>query len=210
MQIPVGARDAGVPEVRHQGDLGCGHGRLTRAYAPAHAELVVGVDFSRYALEAARPDEDLSASLVQGDMRVLPFRDGAFNLVIANDSLHLVANVTQVLAEARRVLSPGGTLIASLYEYGTSDGTSRPADWWRRELANSGWCIETWDDVTEEWRLTMHARHQWRWNHRWALLRELGVRAVAYCSVSQRMIGADGAPSFVDLNHRWEIVAVPA
>ena len=90
-------------------DLACGQGRHLRALA-GRARLV-GLDRSRAYLERARGP---GASLVRGDLRRLPFRDGAFDaafswyasLFMWNDAVNLAA-----LCEAARVVRPGGRLL---------------------------------------------------------------------------------------------------
>lgn len=60
-------------------------------------------------LRAAGANEALEA-----DAARLPFRDGAFDLVVSLMSLHAVDDLPGALAEARRVLAPDGLLLASL------------------------------------------------------------------------------------------------
>ncbi len=49
-----------------------------------------------------------------GDEERLPFRDGAFDLVVANLSLHWVNDVPGTLIQIRRALRPDGLLLASI------------------------------------------------------------------------------------------------
>jgi len=51
---------------------------------------------------------------VQGDAARLPFRDGCFDAVIANNSLEHFPDLAAALREVRRVLEPGGALFASV------------------------------------------------------------------------------------------------
>ena len=88
-------------------DLGCGSGRAllwNRDWgAPA-----VGVDIAPFFSEEARRDVDL----LLGDLRRLPFGDGAFTRAYSLDVLeHLSPDALRgMLAEANRVLEPGGRL----------------------------------------------------------------------------------------------------
>ncbi len=90
-------------------DLACGQGRHARALS-GRARLV-GLDRSAAHLAAAR---GAGASLVRGDLRRLPFRDGAFDaafswyasLFMWDDAANLSA-----LGEAARVLRRGGRLL---------------------------------------------------------------------------------------------------
>lgn len=95
-------------------DLACGLGRVSRVLA-ARGAKVVGVDNAFAMLEAARKNlgnHRAKASLVQGASSVLPFADGAFRAVVCFGLLeHLPrALQEQTLAEAFRVLAPGGAL----------------------------------------------------------------------------------------------------
>jgi len=94
------------------GDLGCGTGAVTEALAP-YVTRVVGVDGSRAMLAAARRRlaERTNVELRHGDLEALPFEDeelGAALLVLA---LHHVPEPRAVLAEAARVIAPGGRLV---------------------------------------------------------------------------------------------------
>ena len=88
-------------------DLGCGDGRLT---AELDAGALTAADVSTVALSRARqrlPD----ARLVELEPDApLPFRDGAFDLVLCAETIEHVRDVQFLLSETRRVLVPGGTL----------------------------------------------------------------------------------------------------
>lgn len=91
-------------------DIGCRYGALTRAYLAGND--VVGVDVDRWALdEAARLGiETHWADAEQG----LPFEDETFDAVVAGELLEHVRDPGGLVAEARRVLRPGGTLVGSV------------------------------------------------------------------------------------------------
>lgn len=95
-------------------DAGCGSGPLFAALRDRGA-IVSGFDRSTGMLELARrrlgPDADLRAADLANP---LPFPDGAFDDVIASLVLHYLEDWTAPLAEIRRVLRPGGRLIASV------------------------------------------------------------------------------------------------
>jgi SAM-dependent methyltransferase len=91
-------------------DLGCGDGRLT---SELDATELTAADVSPVALERARrrlPD----ARLVELEPdAVLPFADGAFDLVLCAETIEHVRDVQLLLSEIRRVLRPGGVFAAT-------------------------------------------------------------------------------------------------
>ena len=88
-------------------DLGCGSGRMVLWNRDLGA-WTVGVDVSPFFAHEARETVDL----VLGDLRQLPFPDGSFDKAYALDVLeHLSPQaLSGMLAEAARVLAPGGRL----------------------------------------------------------------------------------------------------
>jgi SAM-dependent methyltransferase len=88
-------------------DLGCGSGRMVIWNRDLGA-ATIGVDVSPYFAREARETVDL----VLGDLRSLPFPDETFTKAYALDVLeHLSPDALRgMLAEAARVLAPGGTL----------------------------------------------------------------------------------------------------
>src|SRR6202044_923655 len=95
-------------------DAGCGSGPLFAALRDRGA-IVTGFDSSTGMLEQARQrlgdDADLQVAALGSP---LPFPDGAFDDVIAALVLHYLEDWEPALAELRRVLKPGGRLIASV------------------------------------------------------------------------------------------------
>jgi SAM-dependent methyltransferase len=87
-------------------DLGCGEGRLARDLKNL-GHQVVGIDASPTMLAAAR-DSDPGFETYLADAAALPFADASFDLVIAFMSLQDVENLEGAVAEASRVLQPGG------------------------------------------------------------------------------------------------------
>ena len=70
----------------------------------------LGVEKNRDLLAAARP---AGLAVVRTDARTLPFADGAFSAVLMISTLKHIPQHEQALAEARRVLRPGGALVVS-------------------------------------------------------------------------------------------------
>jgi ubiquinone/menaquinone biosynthesis C-methylase UbiE len=95
-------------------DIGCGTGLLAEWLSEAGTPTagLVGLDLSRRMIERARA-RGLAA--VEGDLERLPFRDGAFAAAVAFTALLIVpGSPAPALAEAARVLAPGGFLALSV------------------------------------------------------------------------------------------------
>ena len=99
----------------HQGahanllDVGCGAGFLSNALA-REGFNVVGIDASDASLTIARRhDETNRVHYDVGDALALPYPAASFDAVSAMDFLEHVEDPAAVIAEAARVLRPGGT-----------------------------------------------------------------------------------------------------
>ena len=94
------------------GDLGCGNGRLTETLAP-FVRRVIGVDQSAAMLAAARKRLAgvENAEFRQGDVEHLPLDDAELDVAVVFLVLHFAADPATVIAEAARVLRPGGRLL---------------------------------------------------------------------------------------------------
>jgi malonyl-CoA O-methyltransferase len=110
-------------------DLGCGSGRWARRLIEGGAALVVGCDAAAAMLARAR--RETTAHLVRADVRALPLRDAAFDLVVCALVLGHVADLGAAVAEIARLLAPGGTAVWSdLHPAGTLAG-------WRRDFVDA-------------------------------------------------------------------------
>ncbi len=95
-------------------DIGTGTGRMLELFAP-RAESAIGIDRSSEMLRLARvklEEAGISgASLRQGDMYALPLGDRSADSIILHQVLHYAQQPGAAIAEASRVLSPGGRLL---------------------------------------------------------------------------------------------------
>ena len=94
-------------------DIGCAGGFLTEELARRGAR-VSGIDPAGDAIAAARShatQEGLSIDYRLGIGEQLPWPDDSFDVVTCVDVLEHVGSVDRVLAEAARVLRPGGWLL---------------------------------------------------------------------------------------------------
>lgn len=119
-------RRAGLAPGAQVLDIGCGRGLLlieaARGLADGHA---VGIDLwnvadlsgnNRAAAESNARSEGVAdrVTLVDGDMRRMPFDDGRFDIVLSSMAVHNIYDVTgrqQALGEILRVLRPGGVVL---------------------------------------------------------------------------------------------------
>ena len=107
----------------HVLEVGCGTGVLTRVLAAlAEVDTVVGVDLAPSLLEKARERAaDLPGiRFEQADARSLPFADESFDVAVFDSTLSHVPEPDRALAEAFRVLRPGGCLAAFDGDYATT------------------------------------------------------------------------------------------
>ena len=97
-------------------DVGTGTGRMLELFGPrvTHAQ---GIDLSREMLAVARANLEragLKNCVVrQADMFQLPFRGASFDAVTIHQVLHYVDNPGPAIAEAARVLCPGGQMLVA-------------------------------------------------------------------------------------------------
>lgn len=95
-------------------DIGTGTGRILEIVAPL-AQRTVGIDLSHEMLTVARSNL-ANASLANchvrhGDMHQLPLPTASFDVATFHLVLHYAENPAAAIAEATRVLRPGGRLI---------------------------------------------------------------------------------------------------
>lgn len=100
----------------HGLDIGCGEGANTRAVALLGARLDaidVAPTFISHAQESERA-EPLGITYAVGDAQALPYADAAFDFAVAFMALMDVPSYRTALAEAYRVIRPGGFLQFSI------------------------------------------------------------------------------------------------
>jgi ubiquinone/menaquinone biosynthesis C-methylase UbiE len=110
-------------------DLGCGEGTICHWAAHEVPDgAVIGLDWVEPSLRvaAARGTAVVLAGLDDAD---LPFADGAVDVVMMSEVLEHLVHVDHAIAEARRILAPGGLLLLS---------TPNLAAWFNRVLLAFG------------------------------------------------------------------------
>ena len=110
-------------------DMGCGGGGMPLSLAE-EADVVVGIDPAERFQEAGvrlgheRGMRNLHFALADG--MALPFRDGAFDMVLSHAVIEHVADAPLYLREAARVLAPGGHIFLSTAPYLSFAGAHLP------------------------------------------------------------------------------------
>lgn len=89
-------------------DIGCGPGNLY-ATLGGSPRVLIGIDVSAGTLKLA---QQLGYTPLLADAHQLPLISGFADLVVLNATLHHCENMAKVLAEASRLVRPGGILIA--------------------------------------------------------------------------------------------------
>lgn len=95
-------------------DLGTGTGRILELLSPLY-ERAIGIDASSDMIAVARANLDRAgvkrAQVRLGDITHLPFPRDSFDVVTIHQVLHYLAEPERAVAEAARVLRPGGRLL---------------------------------------------------------------------------------------------------
>jgi len=92
-------------------DAGCGSTQLLN-----RVPLAIGMDYSLRKLRFMRRP---GRRLVNGSTFDLPFRSGAFDVVISSQVVEHLRADPKVFAELARCVAPGGTLVVGTVDYGT-------------------------------------------------------------------------------------------
>ena len=112
LEIPLMLRALALPRGGRVLEVGCGRGVALPALAQHLAPgRLVGLDIDPALVDAASVrlrSAGVSAELVVGDVRRLPFLDHEFDLVIDFGTCFHVARADDALREVSRALRPGG------------------------------------------------------------------------------------------------------
>lgn len=124
-------------------DLGCGEGFLTLE-AARWARRVIAVDRSQAVLARARALARrcgvINVTWRRGTLEKLPLADGSVDLALLSQALHHAADPGRALAEAVRVVAPGGRVL--LLDLRTHDQA------WVRDQLGDVWLGFTEEDLS--------------------------------------------------------------
>ncbi len=97
-------------------DVGCGTGPTLELLAKEFPEREFnGLDLTPKMIEVAKAKKLPNSNFVVGDSENMPFESSSFDALICANSFHHYPNPERFLAEAERVLRPGGYLILRDY-----------------------------------------------------------------------------------------------
>jgi ArsR family transcriptional regulator len=127
-------------------DIGTGTGRILRLFA-GRIRRGTGIDLSPDMLAVARADLEAAGArncrVRKGDMYGLPVADDVFDAVTIHQVLHYAARPAAVIAEAARVLRPGGRLVIADFAPHTREELRNEAQHRRLGFADAevaAWC----------------------------------------------------------------------
>lgn len=129
-------------------DLGTGTGRMLEVLGRT-ARRAEGIDLSHEMLTIARAHLERAGlaqcAVRQGDIYGLPFAGPAFDVVVVHQVLHFLDQPAHAIAEATRVLRPGGRLV--IVDFAPHELEALRADHAHRRLGFAdreidGWCRE--------------------------------------------------------------------
>jgi malonyl-CoA O-methyltransferase len=198
-------------------DLGAGTGRAALAIKRRFRRAAVtAADIAAPMVVAARRHSRFWRPIrcVQADARQLPFDDASFDLVFSNLMLQWVQPPDAALAEVRRVLRPGGLLLAS--SFGPETLQELRLAW---AAADAGVHVNEFVDMHDLGGALQRAgfaepvldvdRHLRHYADAGALMREL--KAVGAHNVdARRARGLTGRKAWLRMHHAYETQRRPA
>lgn len=155
---------AGQTPIRLHADLGTGTGAVLRSFADRAAQSI-GIDSSRDMLSIARVNLEeaglRNAQVRHAEIYALPFPDGFADFVTIHQVLHFLEDPARALAEAARILEPGGRLLVIDFaphdlDYLRTDHAHRrlgiAAEQMTQWLARAGLVLQQHDVLPPPWR----------------------------------------------------------
>jgi SAM-dependent methyltransferase len=96
-------------------DVGCGVGLLRERLSASEFSQYVGIDVSAVAIEAARSRQYPRSQFLVGDLQALD--DGPFDIVVLNEVLYYIPNISSFLSQLHRVLGPNSVVLVSIWRH---------------------------------------------------------------------------------------------
>ena len=174
---PLLIQFGGIADGEHILDVGCGTGSLTFTLPTmANVASITGVDYAQVYVDHTRAQAtDPRIIIQQADACALPFPDASFDRAFCNLVLQFIPDHQQAVAEMRRVVRPGGTVTAAVWDTYGGLPTSRMM----------------WDTAGVLFPDAKPPRSLFRWldgpDEMAALWRQIGMRDVTQTSLLIRM-----------------------
>ncbi|WP_430974545.1 class I SAM-dependent methyltransferase [Sunxiuqinia rutila] len=108
-------------------EIGCGTGHWT-AFFSQHGFNIIATDVSEAMLEQARKKDLPNTQIQMASVLQLPFPDNHFDQVAVVTALEFCGDIPRAFAEIRRVLKPGGWLIAGCLNADSVLGKNKAQD----------------------------------------------------------------------------------
>lgn len=143
-------------------DVGCGTGDLAAVFG-RHGWQAHGIEPSEQAAEHARA---AGVTVVTGTLADAPWPEAGFDAIVFNHSLEHIGDPAEALAQAARLLRPGGVLAIAVPNFGS----------WHRRLFGSAWF---------QLDLPRHLQHFDRGSLA-GLVRRAGLRPISSSSITMR------------------------
>jgi len=97
-------------------DIGCGTGQLLSSLGRQYPDSrLYGLDLAYNMTRCAAERLGQGAHLVNGDAEHLPFRDGAFDLVVSTSTLQWIEDMDAFFRQCHRVVQPDGLLCIAFF-----------------------------------------------------------------------------------------------
>lgn len=143
-------------------DVGCGTGDLAAVFG-RHGWRACGIEPSEQAAGHARA---AGVEVVTGTLADAPWEQGSFDAIVFNHSLEHIEDPAEALAQAARLLRPGGLLAVAVPNFGS----------WHRRAFGSAWF---------QLDVPRHLQHFDR-DSLSRLVRRAGLRPVSTSAISMR------------------------
>jgi len=108
-----------IPADRHWLDVGCGTGALTQTILKvAEPRTITSIDRSEgFVATAQHQVSDARVTFKIGDAQALPLETAAYDSAVSGLVLNFILQPDQAVAEIARVIRPGGTVAAYVWDY---------------------------------------------------------------------------------------------
>ena len=138
-------------------DLGCGPGGKTCFLAAKGAHRVLGVDVSAEMVRQAErarellppPEDRVKLDFACVDAADLPFPDAYFDVITCSDAFEHFADPHAILAQAGRILKPGGLFALDFAQWGAYNG-HHLGDFFATPWAHVFWSDQAIEDAVRQ------------------------------------------------------------